>query len=50
MSSDGFPDFETGEYARIVYGGGVMETYPLRLSTVYAVYKTDKTGKITNDW
>lgn len=50
VSSDGFPDFETGEYARIVYGGGVMETYPLRLSTVYAVYKTDKTGKITNDW
>lgn len=49
VSSDGFPDFETGEYARIVYGGGVMETYPLRISTVYAVYKTDKTGKITND-
>lgn len=37
------PDFEVGEYARVVFNGEVMEKDPLALGTVFALSKFDIT-------
>lgn len=46
VSADGCPEVSDGEYIRIVFDGKVLETYPVQLGTVYAIYKTDKTGAV----
>ena len=41
---EGCPDFEAGEYARVVFNGEVMEKDPAALGKVFAIYKHDTTA------
>lgn len=49
VSGDGCPDVAAGETVRVVFDGKIMETYPLQIGTVFAIYKMDASGKILAD-
>ncbi len=41
QSPDSLTELHTGQRIRVIYDGSVMETYPLKLGTVYGVYALD---------
>ncbi len=45
VSAAGLPDIQVNDTVRIVYTGA-METCPLQLHTVFAVYEVDDTGNV----
>lgn len=46
VSADGCPEVAVGDGVRVVYSREVPETAPLRLETVFAIYKLDADGKV----
>ena len=42
ISAEGVPEVRVGDELRIVYDGEIMESYPARLSTVFAIYRADE--------
>lgn len=48
VSANGCPDFEKGEYARIVMAQNVEDNTTNRIEAL-AIYKTDKTGNVIAD-
>lgn len=44
LSADGCPTLTPGQPVRVVFNGEVLETYPLRLGRVFAVYRMDGEG------
>ena len=46
---DKCPQYEVGDYLRIVYGGEMALSYPPQIFDVYAIHKTDEIGNNIND-
>ena len=44
-STNVVPDMQVGDEIRVVFTG-VMETYPLQLQTVWAIYELDENGDV----
>ncbi|MGL4107441.1 DUF3221 domain-containing protein [Clostridium sp. LP20] len=42
ISKDSAQDVKIGDEIRIVYNGEIMESYPVRLGVVYAIYRADE--------
>ena len=49
MDIDKCPQYEVGDYLRIVYGGEMALSYPPQIFDVYAIHKTDEIGNNIND-
>ena len=45
-STNAVPDVKVGDEIRVVFSGGVMETYPLQLQTVWAIYALGEDGNV----
>ena len=45
-SANAVPDVKVGDEIRVVFSGGVMESYPLQLGTVWAIYALDEDGNV----
>ena len=45
---DGCPQYEVGDYLRIVYDGMVAESYPPQVFHVFSVQKINANGSIVN--
>jgi len=45
-SSKGVPEMNVDDNIRVVFNGEIMERYPLKLGTVYAIYLLDEKGEI----
>ena len=43
ISAEGVPEVKVGDEIRIVYDGEIMESYPARLSTGFAIDRADET-------
>lgn len=39
-------DLKTGEFARVEFDGTVLESYPVRINSVSAIYQTDVSGNV----
>lgn len=46
VAAKGAPEMAVGDQIRVVHSGGVMESYPLQLETVYAIYLLDEDGNV----
>ena len=46
---DECPQYEVGDYLRIVYGGEMALSYPPQIFDVYAIHKTDEIGNSINN-
>lgn len=46
VSASGAPKMKTGDTIRVVFNGDVMESDPLQLGTVFAIYLFDENGEI----
>ena len=46
VSGDGVPELNADDNIRVVFDGEIMESYPLQLETVYAIYLLDENGKV----
>lgn len=42
----GTPEFAVGDNIRVVFDGIVMESYPLQIGTVFAIYLLDENGEV----
>lgn len=49
VTADGCPKLDKGDHIRVVFDGQIMDTWPLQLGTVYAIYKTDGLGNVIAD-
>ncbi len=49
VSASGAPDVAVGDSIRVVFDGSVMESYPLQLGTVYAIYLLDENGEVVDN-
>lgn len=45
-ATSGAPELAIGDDIRIVFNGDVMESYPLQIGTVFAVYFLDENGEV----
>ncbi len=45
LSAEGGMELSAGDSVRVVHSGAVMETYPLQLETVYAIYLNEKSAE-----
>lgn len=45
-SSDGAPELAVGDAVRVVFDGLIMESYPIQLGTIFAVYRLDENGGV----
>lgn len=41
----GVPEMEADDYIRVVFNGEIMESDPLQLGTVFAIYQLDENGE-----
>lgn len=46
VSANGAPEMKAGDTVRVVFNGDVMESDPLQLGTVFAIYLFDENGEI----
>lgn len=46
VSGEGTPRLNVDDNIRIVFNGEIMESYPLQLGTVYAIYLLDENGEV----
>jgi hypothetical protein len=46
VSAKGAPELNVGDNIRIVFNGDVMESDPLQIGTVYAIYLLDENGEV----
>lgn len=50
VAASGVPELAIGDGIRVVFNGDIMESYPLQIGTVFAVYLLDENGEaILND-
>ena len=50
VSNSEVPELNVDDNIRVVFNGEIMESYPLQLGTVYAIYLLDENGDvISND-
>ncbi len=40
------PEFQTGDWVRVVYNGEIAETYPAKISNVFAIYLLSEDGTV----
>ena len=40
------PEIKVDDNIRVVFNGEIMESYPLQLGTVYAIYLLDENGDV----
>ena len=45
-SGKGVPELNVDDNIRVVFNGEIMESYPLKLGTVYAIYLLDENGEV----
>ena len=45
VSSQRMPELNVGDNIRVVFNGDVMESDPLKIGTVYAIYLLDENGE-----
>lgn len=45
VSADGVPELNVDDNIRVVFDGNVMESAPLQIGTVYAIYLLDEDGE-----
>ena len=45
-SSDGAPELAVGDAVRVVFDGLIMESYPIQLGTIFAIYLLDENGGV----
>ena len=45
-SSDGAPELAVGDAVRVVFDGRIMESYPIQLGTIFAIYLLDENGGV----
>ena len=43
-SSGGAPELAVGDAVRVVFDGLIMESYPIQLGTIFAIYLLDENG------
>ena len=48
-SSDGAPELAVGDAVRVVFDGLIMESYPIQLGTIFAIYRLDENGGVIAD-
>ena len=46
VASKGMPEIKVDDNIRVVFNGEIMESYPLQLGTVYAIYLLDENGDV----
>lgn len=46
VSGDGVPELNADDNIRVVFDGEIMESYPLQLGTIYAIYLLDENGEV----
>jgi hypothetical protein len=46
IPSEGFPDYEVGDFLTVSFDGKMALSLPPQVTNVYAIYHTDSTGKI----
>lgn len=46
VSGKGAPELNVDDSIRVVFNGEIMESYPLQLGTVYAIYLLDENGEV----
>ncbi len=46
VASKGAPEMTVGDKIRVVFNGEIMESYPLKLGTVFAIYLLDENGEV----
>jgi hypothetical protein len=46
VASKGTPEIKVDDNIRVVFNGEIMESYPLQLGTVYAIYLLDENGDV----
>lgn len=46
VAATGCPELAEGENIRVVFNGEVMETAPVKLGTVFAIYELDEQGEV----
>lgn len=45
-SSGGAPELAVGDAVRVVFDGLIMESYPIQLGTIFAIYLLDENGGV----
>lgn len=45
VAASGAPELAIGDDIRVVFDGDVMESYPLQIGTVFAIYLLDENGE-----
>lgn len=45
-SSGGAPELAAGDAIRVEFDGLIMESYPIQLGTVFAIYRLDENGGV----
>ena len=45
VSAEGVPELNVDDNIRVVFNGDVMESDPLQIGTVYAIYLLDENGE-----
>ena len=46
IPSEGFPDYEVGDFLTVSFDGKMALSLPPQVTNVYAIYHTDSTGNI----
>ena len=46
VSAEGVPELNVDDNIRVVFNGDVMESEPLQIGTVYAIYLLDENGEV----
>lgn len=46
IASKGAPEMTVGDKIRVVFNGEIMESYPLKLGTVFAIYLLNENGEV----
>lgn len=47
--SGGAPELAAGDAVRVVFDGRIMESYPIQLGTIFAIYRLDENGGVIAD-
>ena len=45
----GAPELAVGDAVRVVFDGLIMESYPIQLGTIFAIYRLDENGGVIAD-
>lgn len=46
VAESGVPEMKAEDSIRVVFNGDVMESYPLKIGKVFAIYLLDENGKV----